>query len=201
MPIHRSSDHKGKSIFPRRGFLIPLLLAAAAAFYPLSSLEVRDIRDDRVLFMSPVSKGETFEIRYIHSVERIPVAGIFRVVDRNRIEVEESMFSSYGAGLPSDTPRGDVIFERNQMRIRHRDVAMERLRIFISPFTRQQFIFAGTTIDLFSVKEGHIVEIRVRRIPLLWWWGRRFCDLLRGGSVNPLAGMPGVQRPSSSSTP
>ena len=180
MPTGHSSDHKRKPIFLRKGFLIPLLLVVAAAFYPLSSLEVRDIHDDRVLFMSPISKGETFEIRYIHSVERIPVAGIFRVVDGNRIEVEESIFSSYGAGLPSDTPREDVIFERNQMRIRHRDVAMERLRIFISPFTRQQFIHSGATIDLSSVKEGHIVEIRVRRIPLFWCWGRRLHYLFRG---------------------
>jgi hypothetical protein len=201
MPTHHPFDHRGKPIFLRKGFLIPLLLVVAAAFYPLPSLKVRDIHDNRVLFMSPVSKGETFEIRYIHSVERVPVAGIFRVINGNRIEVEESIFSSYGAGLPSDTPREDVVFEGNQMRVRHRDIAMERLRLFISPFTQQQFIHSGTTVDLSSVKEGHIVEIRVRRVPLLWCWGRRFCDLLRGGSVNPPADTPGVQRPSSSSTP
>ncbi len=201
MPTGHSSDYRGKPIFLRKGFLIPLLLVVAAAFYPLSSLEVRDIHDDRVLFTNPVSKGETFEIRYIHSVERIPVAGIFRVINGNRIEVEESIFSSYGAGLPSDTPREDIVFERDQMRVRHRDIAMERMRLFISPFTHQQFIHSGTTVDLSSVKEGHIVEIRVRRVPLLWWWGRRFCDLLRGWSINPPADTPGVQRPSSSSTP
>jgi len=177
MPTGHSSDHKEKQIFLRKGFLILPLLVVAAAFYPLSSLEIRDIHDDKVLFMSRVSKGETFEIRYIHSVERVPVAGIFRVSDENRIEVEESIFSSYGAGLPSDSPREDVIFEGNQMRIRHRDVTMERLRLFISPFTQQQFIFSGKTVDLFALKEGHIVEIRVRRVPLLWYCGMRFYDL------------------------
>jgi hypothetical protein len=180
MPTDHPSDHKGKLPFLRKGFLIPFFLLVLGVFFPLSSLEIRDIHDNRILFMSFVSKGETFEIRYIHSVERVPVAGIFRVIEGNRIEVEESIFSSYGAGLPSDTPREDVVFEGNQMRIRHRDVAMERLRLFISPFTQQQFIHSGTTIDLSSVREGHIVEIRVRRVPLLWCWGRRFCDLLRG---------------------
>ena len=180
MSTHRSSHHRENPLLLRRGFLIPLLLVVAAAFYPLSSLEVRDIHDDRVLFMSPVPKGETFEIRYIHSVERVPVAGIFRVINGNRIEVKESIFSSYGAGLPSDTLREDVVFERKQMRVRHRNVAMEQLRLFISPFTRQQFIHSGTTIDLSSLREGDIVEIRVRRVPLSWCWGRRCYDLLRG---------------------
>ncbi len=178
MPTGHSSDHKRKPIFLRKGLLIPLLLLVLVAFFPVSSLELRDIDDKRILFMSRVSKGETFEIRYIHSVERVPVAGIFKVIDGNRIAVEESIFSSYGAGLPSDTPREDVIFERDQMRIKHRDVAMERLRLFISPFTQQQFILSGMTIDLSSVKEGHIVEIRVRRIPLFWCWGKRLYDLL-----------------------
>jgi hypothetical protein len=181
MPTGHSSVHRGNPIFLRKGFLIPGILSILIALFPLSSLEVRDIHDDRVLFMSPISKGETFEIRYIHSVEKVPVAGIFRVVEGNRIEVKESIFSSYGAGLPSDSPREDVIFERDQMRIRHRDVAMERLRLFISPFTQQRFIFSGKTIELFTLKEGHIVEIRVSRIPLFWYCGMRFYDVLRGG--------------------
>jgi hypothetical protein len=181
MPTGHSPVHRGKPFFLRKEFLIPGILSVFIVLFPMSSLEVRDINDNRTLFMSRVSKGETFEIRYIHSVEKIPVAGIFKVSDENRIEVEESIFSSYGAGLPSDTPREDVIFEGSQMRVRHRDVAMERLRLFISPFTQQQFIFSGKTVDLFAVKEGHIVEIRVRRIPLVWYWGMRFYDLLRGG--------------------
>jgi hypothetical protein len=178
MPTGHSSDYKGKPIFLRKGFLIPGILSVFIVLFPISSLEVRDINDNQTLFMSRVSKGETFEIRYIHSVEKIPVAGIFRVRDENRIEVEESIFSSYGAGLPSDSPREDVIFEGNQMRIRHRDVTMERLRLFISPFTQQQFIFSGKRIDLFTLKEGHIVEIRVRRVPLILYCGMRFYDLL-----------------------
>jgi hypothetical protein len=181
MPTYPLSEHKEKPLFLRKGFIIPVILLVSALFLPLSSLEVRDIHDDRVLFMKPVSKGDTFEIRYIHSVERVPVAGIFKVINGNRIAVQESIFSSYGAGLPSDTPREDVIFEGDQMRIKHRDVAMERLRLFISPFTRQQFIHSGTTIDLSCVKEGHIVEIRVRRIPIFWYLGGKLYHLLRDG--------------------
>ena len=175
------SDQGGKPILLRKWFFIPLFLLVLMALFPLSSLEVRDIDDNRVLFMTPVSEGESFEIRYIHSVEKIPVAGIFRVGDGNRIEVEESIFSSYGAGLPFDTPREDITFEGDRMKIRHRDVVMDSLRIFISPFTNQQFIYSGRRVDLSSVKEGHIVEIRVKRIPLFWCWGRRFCDLIRRG--------------------
>lgn len=180
MPTDHSSDHREKPILVRKGFLIPLILLVLIGFFPLSSLEVRDIDDNRVLFMSLVSRGEAFEISYIHSVEKVPVTGIFMVSDGNRIEVKESIFSSYGAGLPFDTSREDIIFEGDRMRIRHRDVVMDRLRIFISPFTQQQFTCSGKTVDLSSLEGGHIVEIRVRRVPVLWSWGRSCYDLLRG---------------------
>jgi hypothetical protein len=180
MATDHSFDHKGKPFFLRTKFLIPLLLLVLAAVFPLSSLEVRDIDDNRVLFMSPISKGETFEIRYIHSVEKIPVAGIFMVSDGNRIEVKESIFSSYGAGLPFDTSREDISFEGDRMRIRHRDVVLDRLRIFVSPFTKQQFIHSGRRVDLSAVEEGHIVEIKVRWVSLFWYGSRRICNLLRG---------------------
>jgi len=179
MPSDHSSDHKGRQFFLRKGFVIPLFLLVLAAFFPLSSLEVRDIDNNRVLFMSPVSRGKTFEIRYIHSVEKIPVAGTFRVIDGNRIEVRESVFSSYGAGLPSDTPREDITFEGDRMRIRHRGIVMDQLRIFISPFTNQQFIYLDRKVDFSSVMDGHIVEIKVRRIPLFWCWSWKFWDLLQ----------------------
>lgn len=124
--------------------------------------------------MAAVSKGQTFKIRYIHSVEKIPVIGIFRLADRKKIEVVESIFSSYGAGLPFDTPRKDIIFEKNQMRIRHHGILMDQLRIFISPFTHQKFIYAQTVVDLSSIRDGHIVEIKTRKITLFWFFCKRF---------------------------
>jgi len=166
MPTDHSSGHKRRPIFLRKGFYIPLVLLTLLAFFPLSSLEVRDIDDNGVLFLTTASQGKTFEIHYIHSVERIPVAGIFGVSDRNQIEVRETISSSYGAGLPSDASLEDVTFEGDRMRIRHHGIVMDRLRIFISPFTNQHFIYAGRVVDLSLAKEGHIVEIRVRSIPL-----------------------------------
>lgn len=165
----------------RKGLLIPLSLLALIGLFPIPTLEVRDVSDGRVLFVSRTSKGQIFEVRYIHSVEKIPVAGIFKVSHDNRIEVVESIFSSYGAGLPFDTPREDIIFEKGRMRVRHHGVTMDRLRIFISPFTEQQFIHRDGGIDLSSVGEGHIVEIRVKRTRLARYLTRRVYDVFRGG--------------------
>jgi hypothetical protein len=180
-----STDHppepRRKPILLRKRFLIPLCVSVVAASFPISTLEVRDVDDERVLFVSSTSRGQTFEIRYIHSVERIPVAGVFRVSQANRIVVEESIFSSYGAGLPFDTPREDITYEGGRMRVRHHGMVMDRLRIFVSPFTEQQFIYGDGRVDLSSVGEGHIVEIRVKRTPLSWYWARRFFDVVRGG--------------------
>lgn len=163
----------------RKVLFVPFFLFLLMGIFPILSLEVRDVDDRRVLFIYPVSKGATFEIRYIHSVEKVPVAGIFRVADKDAIQVVQTVFPSYGAGLPSDTPVEDVVFEGDRMIIRHRHVVMDRLRIFISPFTKQQFIYSDKAVDLSLVEEGHIVEVRAKRNHLFSYWARRLCDVFR----------------------
>jgi hypothetical protein len=178
--VHHPELRRRPSLLRKR-LLIPLSLLALMGLFSIPTIEVKDVSDGRVLFVSRTSRGQIFEVRYIHSVEKIPVAGIFKVSHGNRIEVVESIFSSYGAGLPSDTPREDITFEEGWMRVRHHGVTMDRLRIFISPFTEQQFIHQDGGIDLSSVGEGHIVEIKVKRTRLARYLARRFYDVFRGG--------------------
>lgn len=162
---------------PRMLALVALLPIALLACLPVSVLELRDTDQGRRLFMTRVSEGDAFELRYIHSVEHVPVRGIFRIEDRGQIAVAESIFSSYGAGLPFDTAREDIIFQEDQMRIIHREAVIDRLRIFVSPSTNQQFIYSGAEVDLSQVEEGHIVELKVRRFPLVLFWVWSICNL------------------------
>ncbi|MFB0507219.1 MAG: hypothetical protein ACETWT_10855, partial [Thermodesulfobacteriota bacterium] len=60
------------------------------------------------------------------------------------------------------------------------------------------FIHAGKRVDLSSVKEGHIVEIKVRRIPLFGVGAGGFTISSEGVSVNPPRDTPEVHAPSSS---
>ncbi|MBP6332034.1 MAG: DUF1850 domain-containing protein [Aminivibrio sp.] len=44
--------------------------------------------------------GEEFAVRYIHSVQKTPVIEVFRIDFRQGIELRETVYHDFGAGLP-----------------------------------------------------------------------------------------------------
>ena len=70
------------------------------------------------LFNIPVGSGESFVLRFIHSVERTPVESEYRVASKKIVHWEER-FVSHNAGLPTEAPRnGRFIMERDWMILR-----------------------------------------------------------------------------------
>ena len=66
---------------------------------PLKSLILRS-GDDEVLAVFPLAKGETFSVRYIHSVQKTPVLEVFFINTEGDIELRETIYEDFGAGLP-----------------------------------------------------------------------------------------------------
>ncbi len=48
----------------------------------------------------PVSKGDTFSLKYTHSVQKTPVAEIFTVVAADEMILDSTVYRTYGVGLP-----------------------------------------------------------------------------------------------------
>ncbi|MGI6252265.1 MAG: DUF1850 domain-containing protein [Aminivibrio sp.] len=44
--------------------------------------------------------GEMYSVRYIHSVQKTPVLELFRADFREGIELRETLYQDFGAGLP-----------------------------------------------------------------------------------------------------
>lgn len=62
-----------------------------------------------------------FSVRYTHSVERSDVTELYQI-ERGHIYLEETLFSSFGAGLPSDkhyafeiTPEGFRLYAMHEL--------------------------------------------------------------------------------------
>ena len=66
---------------------------------PVKSLTLRD-GEDKLLAVYPLANGKTFSVRYIHSVQKTPVLEIFFINTEGVIELRETIYEDFGAGLP-----------------------------------------------------------------------------------------------------
>lgn len=86
------------------------ILAAAAiillfilSFFQYQFLYVTDMRTKDYLKAWRLEDGDTFTVKYTHSVQLTPVWEIYEIRDGG-IFLTETIFQSFGAGLPSTSP-------------------------------------------------------------------------------------------------
>lgn len=136
--------------------------AAAGAFGP-PQFVVEDAARPRVLHRERVVAGATFSLEYVHSSERVPVRGTFRVEPDGSLAVVETAFAGFGPGLPELVPGDDWRIAHGRIVHRPRNTALSELRLRVSEIARQRLTTpSGTTIDL-ATRAGHgaLVIIRI----------------------------------------
>lgn len=126
---------------------------------------MRNEKEGSVIFIRRVSPGEGFEFSYIHSVDKTPVTGYFLITSGKKIKPVETQFESYGPGLPSTEK--NVTVKGGKISVKTDAIEMDHFSFFISPMTRQAFIFKGERLEFSSFKEGEVMTIRVKLYPLI----------------------------------
>ena len=87
------------------------------AFAPVPVLSVESPSGTSFLRI-PLGTGEPFAIRYIHSVAKRPVVEVFTPAPGERIQLRETAFDSFGAGLPFEAEEGArFLVEQGRFRI------------------------------------------------------------------------------------
>lgn len=105
----RESNRKGTdgiSTFPLLTRLFSgalIIIAIGLMAYPLNILTASDSRSGDHLRSWRLGRDNIFTVKYIHSVERTPVWETYTAED-GKIVLRETIFQSYGAGLPSTSP-------------------------------------------------------------------------------------------------
>jgi hypothetical protein len=157
---------------PLRGFVLGVLALGGAAAVTLGAdahppapvLVVEDVSAQRTLLRERVSVGETFVIDYVHSSERVPVRGTFRVDADRQLTVVETAFAGFGPGLP-ELGAGDE-WRIEQGMIVHRPAAQRfaELPLRVLPITRHRLRTpAGEELDLSALMgRGGSLRVLVR---------------------------------------
>lgn len=102
---------KGEWVLNRKILLCCFLLLSFLVLFcsPVHFLMIRSA-DGSLLAAYPMRGGEKFSVRYIHSVQKTPVLEIFRLDFREGIELRETVYTDFGAGLPF-LVEGRAVFE------------------------------------------------------------------------------------------
>jgi hypothetical protein len=150
---------------PIIGWALAGAALAGLLLFPVQTLEVRSRRTDRAIFREKTAPGEVFTFAYIHSIENIPVEGVFAVEADGCLRVVETRFPSYGAGLPLQaarrSPDGKWMVAPGGERI-------FQFSFYISPINQSELRIGDKTLDLnHLVESGDVVEVAVHRFPYL----------------------------------
>jgi len=136
--------------------------------FPVQTIEVRSGRAGKVLLRHRTTSGAVFTFAYIHSIEKIPVEGVFAVEPDGMLRVVETRFPSYGAGLPNP---GAGRSDDGKWMVVPAGQRLPEFRFYIETINRSSLRMGDRTFHLNRLIEpGDIVSVRIRRYPLVLAW-------------------------------
>lgn len=154
------------------------LILIAAAFIPVfPALEVREWKSGRLLYLAPMRVGGKFEVSFVHSVEKTPVREVFRADRDLSIYLVETIYESFGAGLPTTPDEGaKLVVEGGKTRITGMNRRIGDIFLAVSPFPGHTLATGEETIVLADLaRPGTGLGIKVVREPAVIRFFRGRC--------------------------
>ncbi len=131
----------------------------------VQSLEISDRKTGQILAVVPVHSGEQFTIRFTHSIAKTPVDEIFVIAPNQELIVTETIYESFGAGLPFDTENAEqrLITENGKYRLTNLDRHLPEFLMAVGTVANHQLLINGKQIPFVQFAQpGESVRIRVR---------------------------------------
>lgn len=153
--------------------LVSFLILISLLFFlvwPHHWLLARDDRSGAHLGMWRIEPEEPFTIIYIHSVQLSPVTETYHFNPSGDLILDETLFSSYGAGLPATTPYDFEITE-DSFRIYNIQLKMEHLVYRTGAVRANHRLLIGDQDIPFTTfsEPRQAVELTYARKPLLYY--------------------------------
>ena len=149
-------------------WILAVLLGSLLVFSAAVPLPVLVLRDSsgKTLHRFYLSPGDSFTLRFIHSVEKTPVEDEYRGVN-GRIRLWEERTVSHNAGLPTEAPRnGRFIMGQSWMHVRGGGYSfpLVRYRVGNGSLGRNLLLLPGGGImNLFEKYPLSVIEFSIGR--------------------------------------
>ncbi|WP_165792164.1 DUF1850 domain-containing protein [Desulfocucumis palustris] len=109
-------------------------------------LVVRDAKTGQSLEIGPVDQGESFELHYIHSVDKLPVRDFF-LCRNGGLVLEQTRCLSFGAGL-GYAGQGELKGEKGWNIIDNMDRKVGTLPLRVGTIADHKIIYRGREFHL-----------------------------------------------------
>lgn len=119
----------------------------------------------------PVSKGDTFSLKYTHSVQKTPVAENFVIIDADELILESTVYQTYGVGLPFLPGEGKFVRQGNNFVLTGLGRRFDKVSVHAGREARLVLETDNRVVPLYALHEGgSFVTIRVK--PYYYRWLR-----------------------------
>ncbi|HZG85323.1 DUF1850 domain-containing protein [Paenibacillus sp.] len=161
------------SMRQRRFRLAALLLTGASLaclllFWPFTlSLTVTEEETNELALAVSVRPGDTFGIRFIHSVHRTPVEETYRIDANSVMVLERVVYETYGVGNPSGAEPGQRFrIEDGKLIVESFGRTFDVIRLRIGQkVANHELIADGVSVPLANVSEpGSRVRIEIKKL-------------------------------------
>jgi hypothetical protein len=131
---------------------------------------------DKILWFRPVEPGDSFRLRYLHSIALSDVWEIFQIDPEYRIVLTETRFQGQGAGLPYNLAPGERLTREGRwFRISGMKRVVPSISWTVQKEWRDRFRFKEEPeINFSSLVGDSLILIQVRKINLIQWFRLRF---------------------------
>jgi hypothetical protein len=131
---------------------------------------------DRILWFRAVEPGDSFQLRYLHSIALSDVWEIFRIDPEYRIVLTETRFQGQGAGLPYNLAPGERLTREGRwFRISGMKRVVPSISWTVQKEWRDRFRFKEEPeINFSSLVGDALIRIQVKKINLIQWFRLRF---------------------------
>jgi hypothetical protein len=119
----------------------------------------------------PVSKGDTFSLKYTHSVQKTPVVETFSIVAVDQLVLDSTVYQTYGVGLPFLPGEGHFVRQGNNFVLTGIGRRFAKVAVHAGPEARLVLETDKQVVPLYALHEGgSFVTIRVK--PYYYRWFR-----------------------------
>lgn len=117
----------------------------------------------------PVNKGDTFSLKYTHSVQKTPVVENFVVVGAGEMVLDSTVYQTYGVGLPFLPGEGHFEQQGDKFVLTGFGRRFGKLSLHADEIARHVLEINGRIIPLYAIHEGGAF-IAIRAKPYYYRW-------------------------------
>jgi len=159
-----------KRFLPGIWIILAVILLAVCMWPGQLYLEIRDRQSGRLLSAGQVQRGSIVTLRFTHSVAKRPVDELWEVSADKVLILKETVYDSFGAGLPTDLGPGEKMeIHENYLRIYNMDRVLPSVNLAVGTIADHHLFYGAKQLRLSELAApGTLITIMVTRHP--FWW-------------------------------